>query len=122
MVDTNSIRNKISNKLFSGLGSTATIYNLSSDSLDKWGDSTKTYSSGTSITVVPWGFMYQKEEHNPFGDLQKGEMDVAVPYDTTVSADDKIVYDSKTYKVKDVEKFTLKDALLVMALRLVEEL
>lgn len=120
MVDTTSIRNKIANKLFTGLGSTGTIYNISTSTTDKWGDATVTYSSGTSVTLVPWNYMYQKEEDNPFGELTKGEVDIAVPYGTTVSSGDKITYNSKDYVVRDVEKFELKDALLVIALRLAE--
>lgn len=120
MVNTDSIRNKIEAKVFTALGSTALRASLIDGSNDKWGDETDTFGTDTSITIVPWSYLNLNEDFFDFGDLEKGEVDVAVRYSQALFIGDKITWNSKYYRVKNVEDFYVKDANLVRVARLKE--
>ena len=120
MVNTDSIRTKINTKVFVNLGSSATISAYTATSTDKWGDTTSSYGTATSLTIVPWFHIKGREEFFDFGDLETGEVDVAVKYDQSININDKIVYQDKTYYVKQIEHYSLKDAILVKVARLKE--
>ncbi len=122
MVNPISIRNKIEEKVFAGLGSTALYSALTEGSSNIYGDRTDTYATGTSITIVPWGLMHKEQEYFQFGDLDKGEMDVAIKYNQDLNIDDKITYNSKVYKVKAIEHYIIKDTIIVKVARLREQI
>ena len=122
MVNATSIQNKITTKIFNGLGSTATRYPYASAVEDKWGDGTTTYSASESITVVPYGYINKKANFQPFGNVQAGSLLMAIQYEQSMDEKDKITYDNKTLFVRQIEKFPLQNALLVKVIELVEEL
>lgn len=121
MVNTDGIRTKILNKIFTNLGSSATISAYSATSTDKWGDTDVAYGTATDLTIVPWFHVKGREEFESFGDLKTGEMDIAIKHDQTINVNDRIVFDSITYLIKDIEHYQLKDAILVKVARLREE-
>ena len=122
MVDTASIRNKINQRVFNNLGSTALYSRFISVSsiTDSYGDRVDVYDTAVSITTVPWGLLYVNQNHFQFGDLEKGEVDMAFKYDQDLYANDKIEYNSKLYKVKVIEHYIIKDAIIVKVARLRE--
>jgi hypothetical protein len=120
MVNTDSIRSKIEAKIFVNLGSTAIRSSLIVGSNDKWGDRSDSYASSESITIVPWGYLYTGEEFFDFGDMEEGEVDIAVRYSQALNVGDKLTWNTKFYKVKDVEHYIVKDANLVKVARLKE--
>jgi len=120
MVNTDSIISKIENKIFINLGSSALRSSLIDGSNDKWGDDVDTYGTSESITIVPWGYLYSGEDFFDFGDLEKGELDVAVRYNQALVIGDKITFNGKAYKVKAVEHYIVKDVNLVKVARLKE--
>ena len=135
-----SVRNKIESKIFTRLGSTATRYAYSSQTLDKWGDATITYGStgglempvtmpvtfetgsSESITVVPYNYLTKNTNFQTFGDLQAGDLMMAFKYSQTLSEKDKIEYDSKTLFIRQIEDFVISDGVIVKVARLVESL
>jgi hypothetical protein len=120
MVNTDSIRNKIEAKIFTGLGSTALRCSLIEGSVDTFGDRTDSFASSSSITIVPWAYIYEGQEFFDFGDLQKGEVDIALRYSQDINIGDKIIWNSKDYVIKNLEWFIVKDANLVKVARLKE--
>lgn len=122
MVDTASIIAKIETKIFVNLGSTAIWTSIIEGSNTKWGDRSDTYATSSSITIVPWGHIYAKEDFFDFGDLESGEVDVALRYTQPLTINDKLLWNTKIYKVKAIQYYTLKDALLVKVARLTETL
>lgn len=120
MVNTDSIRTKIEAKVFTNLGSTAIRSSLVKGSVDTFGDRSDTFASSSSITIVPWSYSYAGEDFFDFGDLEKGEVDIAVRYTQDLGIGDKIDWNSKSYRVKDIEWFVVKDANLVKVARLKE--
>lgn len=120
MVNALAIKNKIENKVFNALGSTATISYLITSSTDKWGDTPETYETPVNVTTVPWSVINSAQDFQQFGDLEKGELDMAFTAGTTVNVGDKVTYNTKLYKVKVVEYYPLKDVNLVKVARLKE--
>ena len=121
MVNATTIQSRINNKVFTALGSSATLSSWSvASSGDKWDANPKTYGTPSNITIVPWYDLFNQRIYEQFGDLDKGEMDVAVQASVTVNVDDQIVFKGKTYKAKTIEQYILKDTVLVQAVRLKE--
>lgn len=102
-----SIQNRIDSKIFTRLGSTATRSAYLSGSTDEWGDETPTYDTAESITVVPYSYIESRQEYQPFGSLNDGETMIALKYDQSLSINDKFIWDSKTWIVKEIEEFPL---------------
>lgn len=122
MVSVTNIRNKIETRIFDGIGSSAEYYASSTRTDNEYGDVTETFDTPVSITIVPWNNMYSQQSFESFGVLEKGEVDIALKYDQTISVYDKIVYDSRTFRVKQVDNYNIKDAVIVKVARLKEEL
>ncbi|HEY9702083.1 MAG TPA: hypothetical protein V6C58_06540 [Allocoleopsis sp.] len=122
MVNAESVRTKVENKIFQALGSSALWASQITPSLNKWGDDVNTsqFSSDASITIVPYYLLDSNQEFFDFGDLEKGEMDIAMRYNSGVSINDRITFNSKLYKVKAIEDYILKDVSLVKIARLSE--
>lgn len=122
MVNLTQLRNKISNKVFTSLGSSCLVSSVSTASIDKWGDATLTVSSQSTVTFVPWSIMDDRESFQSFGDLREGDLDAAFKYDQALEVGYEVVFDSTTYVVSNVEKFFLTDGVLVKVARLRKEL
>lgn len=122
MVNAASIQNKIETKIFQGLGSTAQLAAYNEEEIDKWGDSTIEYKERSDIIVVPYNYINKRTDFQPFGDVQKGSVIMAVKHDLKLNVKDKITYDSKTLFVRQIEKFNLQDLVLVKVIELVEQL
>lgn len=122
MVNATNIRDKINTKVFTALGSTASLQVESSTIMDKWGDESTTFGTATDIVVVPWYDLFKEKSYEAFGEPLNGAMDFAVRYDQTIDLDDKMTWNGKIYKVKSIQYYTLKDTLLVKAIRVTEVL
>ncbi len=112
------LQDKIKNKIFDIVGSSATLERLASSSTNKWGDMTPTYSSPVTITVVPYNTITNDETFQAFGDLQSGETDMILSFDTSFSVKDKLTFDSVVYLIKQKEKFPFQNGNLAWAVRL----
>ena len=116
-----TIRSKLQSQVFARLGTTVSITPFSSSSTDKWGDATITYGSASNATGVPYNYAKDILGYFPFGDLQDGQLDMALPYDTTITRDDKVTYDSKDYKVIELEHFVIAGDVVAKIVRLQED-
>lgn len=120
MASLSSIRNKLEAKVFSKIGSTVVLSALTSESTDKWGDATPTYAAGTNVTAVPYDYVVDRLNYQPFGDLREGEVVMIFKYDQALDTDDKITYNSVDYQVLEVEDFPYNDGILARAARMVK--
>ena len=124
MVQLSSVQNKIDNKIFGtrGLASDCTRYPYSSEVISKWGDSVETYGTTETVKTVPYSLIDKRKDFQPFGDVVKGEVIMAFKHDQTLTEKDKIVFDSKDYYIREIEKFPFQNGWLVQIVRLVEQL
>jgi len=113
MVNAISARNKINNKIFDKLGSTAVRQPYVSKVVDKWGDATITRGTSETIVIVPYSYVNSRREYLPFGTLSEGEVVVALRYDQTIVSNDLVVWDDKTFLVENIEGFPLQNINLV---------
>jgi hypothetical protein len=98
------LRETVSDSIFTeDIQSSATLASLVSPTTDKWGDETASYSAGTSINVVPFVNVTNRVSYQPFGDQQEGDVDFVIKYDTTVTARDKITWQSDPYFIAEVD-------------------
>jgi hypothetical protein len=116
------VRNKLSTKVFSKLGSSLTWEAYSSSSTDKWGDRTVTYSTGVTLTAVPYNLISSRQSFEKFGNLQEGEVDLVVPYTSTIGVNDRITFNGVVYFVKEREEYTVSDGVVAYAVRLAKTL
>lgn len=94
------IRAKLQNKLFSVYGKNVILKNPDTPTLNSRGEvESTTYTTYPDIKVVPYDIVSDKHTLESFGELQEGEMDIAVPYDTPVQDDSIFVIESVEYKV-----------------------
>ena len=122
MVSATGVQKKLLVKVFNALGSNATLQTKTGDTRNTRGDNTPTYSSASTITIVPWSYTYGQVDHLQFGELQTGESDFAIKHTDTVNMEDKINYDGKVFLIKNVGKFPIKNANLVYVVRVAEQL
>ena len=113
MVNAISARNKINNKIFDKLGSTAVRQPYVSKVVDKWGDATITRGTSETIVIVPYSYVNSRRKYLPFGTLEEGEVVVALRYDQTIVSNDLVVWDDKTFLVENIEGFPLQNINLV---------
>lgn len=116
LIDT--IRNKLQSAVFNKLGSTLTINQVSSSSVDKWGDSTITLGSNQSTQAVPFNYVYKQLSYQPFGDLGSGQLDIVVPYGTTLEKNTSVTYSSDTWRVTNIEDFIISGGSVAKVARL----
>jgi len=116
------MRSKLQTKVFSALGSDATLETVASSTVSKWGDSSTTYDTGTTISVVPYNLIFSGRSYEAFGDLKAGETDMAIPYDISFGINDKITFDSVAYKVMQIAKFPLQGGNAIFIVRLTKSL
>lgn len=124
MVSLTSVQNKIDTKIFGtkGLASDVVRYPYSSQTISKWGDATVTYGTTATVKAVPYSMIDKRKDYQPFGDVQKGEVIMAFKHNQTLTEKDKITFDSKTYYIKEIEKFPFQNGWLVQIVRLAEQL
>ena len=116
-----SIQNKISVKIFTGIGTDGTLETVNTNSTDKWGDASITYNAAAPIKIVPYNLIDYNRSYLPFGDLGEKETDAVIPYDTVFGVNDRITFDGQAYKIINVEKFLFTGGNLAYAIRLVKE-
>jgi len=121
MVNLANIQNRINTKVFIGLGSDAVVSSVTTSSSSKWGDNTITYATGVTEKAVPYNLVYPKV-YEPFGTMQKGEVDVFFNHLSTVTLSSSIVYANKSYIVTQLEDFPLLNGTLAKLCRLSEVL
>ena len=112
--------NKLAKKVFATgkLASSATFYAESSAAYDDYGAKIDVAESGSTVKIVPYNLFGGRINYVPFGDLDEGDMDAVVPYDTSVSLDQKVTLAGTNYRVKSYENYLVEDTVVAVAIRL----
>ena len=96
-------------------GESVSLRTVNSSTLSDWGDVTEA-TSDTTITAV-LNDIQGDEEFNSEGRYQPGDKVFFVKSDVSVSVNDKIIFDSNTYEIKDVIAHRLQGKSMVKELR-----
>jgi hypothetical protein len=109
MAKQDTIRIQLDNKVFIPLGKTVTLNSISAPTYNSRGEIEATSASQTTVTIVPYNIIDERQSYQKFGDLKEGEMDAAVRYDTTVNIYDYFEIEGVNWYVKDIELNYLPD-------------
>ena len=119
MPDLITLQNILNIKIFDGIGSDLAIQSISESTVDKWGDSTKTFTSEGTIKGVPYNDIEKRNSYQAFGDLQEGEVDMAFKHDSLIQVDWLVTNISgAVFQIKIIEEYPFKNGLLVKIARL----
>jgi hypothetical protein len=124
MTLTAKFRNKLDKKVFATgkLASDANFYAETSASYDEYGAKINVTETYTSVRIVPYNLFAGRVNYTPFGDMDEGDMDAVVPYDTTVTLKQKVTLLGETYEVKQFENYLVENGIVAVALRLAKKL
>ena len=114
MVTVASIRNKIQTKILDKYGKSVTLKTAGTETTDTYGDIVDPDFTDSTITIVPYDIIDDREDMQPFGDMEFGDMAAAVSYSVTINVGDRIVMEGDTWEVKDVLKHYLPDNLVTI--------
>ena len=122
MVNATQIQSTINTRIFSGTLATTALYSsLVVGSLNMYGDAlTSSYTTASTIIVVPADAFNTKEFFFMFGNMQKGDQDILLKPDQAVEIGDKIVLAGSTYRVKLPKTYYAGATPLFTAVRLTE--
>ncbi len=117
---TEKFRTKLEKKVFANgkLASDATFYIESSASYDEYGAKINVAETSTSIRIVPYNLFAARVNYLPFGDLNEGDMDAVVPYDTIVTIKQKVSLLNVDYEVKAYENYLVENGIVAVYIRL----
>jgi hypothetical protein len=116
-----SMRNRVA-VAFTKVGSTAELYTQTSTSYDEYGTEYSQVESSASIDIVPYNLFGGRINYQPFGDLNEGDSDAVVPWDTSISVKDKLTLNSVEYEVKNKEEYLVKNVFVAIAIRITKKL
>ena len=103
------IREDLEEEVFSEFGKTVTLKRKGSPVYNTWGELESHSTTETSIVAVPYNIITNRQSHQTFGNLQEGELDMAVKYDQAIAIDDVVTIESQDYNVKEIAKNFLPD-------------
>ena len=106
------VRTDLENELFGELESVnITLYTLSSNTTNKWGDESLTFSEST-ISAIPYN-QGNVKSWEKYGTLQSEVIEMFVRYTVGVNVNDILLFDGIYYGVGTINKYPLGDGNLI---------
>lgn len=112
MVDYNTIRSQLQNRLFTPYSKTVTLKSASTPTLNSRGEPITGVYTSTSISLVDYNITNQSKTREQFGEFLAGDRIAAIPYSVTVNVDDIIVIRSDEFRVVEVRAPELVEAVV----------
>ena len=109
-----SVRNKLDIKVFAKFGKTVTFITKSSPTYNSRGELISETATSSDLVIVPYNFVGNRQTYEKFGNMEEGEFDAAVRWDTTIAVDDEITFNSVNYKVKEIAEEYLKEIVVII--------
>lgn len=113
MAKQDNIRAQLQSKVFDAFGKSVTI-KTPTITYDAWGSEASRTEASTTTVGVDYDIVYSRKNYEKFGDLNEGEREIVLPYDTVITTDDKITINSEDFIVKQIEKPSLPDVVVVI--------
>lgn len=122
MVDLTSIRTILDNKIWnSDISRTVSVHNISSSTVDDYGQPFITYDAGTSAKAVPYNTFSFQRDQLAWGLPDEGMTDMAFRYDAPLAKGGIVVDATQTtasYYVVDIEDYKFGDGSVALIARL----
>lgn len=103
MVTAVALRTKLQNKIFTPFGTSVTFINKLSPTYNIRGEEESYLASTSLVQIVPYNVFTKSQTYESFGTINPGEMDAAVPYDTTVNIGTLFVLNNIGWEVKALQ-------------------
>ena len=103
------VRDDLEEEVFTEFGKTVTLKTKGSPVYNTRGELESSTESSTDIIAVPYNIIETRESNQPFGELQEGDLDMAVKYDQSIETGDIVTIESIDYRVDQVDKNFLPD-------------
>ena len=103
------IRNKLDTKVFAVIGKTVTWRSKDAPTYTDRGEEEDTTYTDSDIVVVPYNIVNSQTSFETIGDQDQGTMEVVVRYDVLIKLEDKLVIETVSWTVKDIEVNYLPD-------------
>ena len=101
-----NIRLKLEKKVFDKLGSDCVIH-TKVYTTDEWGDKTEQSETTQSTKAVPYYVIDSQRDEQEAGTVEKGEFELALPYEITITKKDIVAYNGKMYDVFEIRPYPL---------------
>jgi hypothetical protein len=98
------IRSKLDAKVFTPYGKDVVLNHITATTYNVRGEEENLLASTSSIKIVPYNITNNTIDQQAFGDLQRGVLDAAVPYNVTISVKDTILMDGITWSIVDLQE------------------
>jgi len=103
------VRNDLDVEVFNIIGKTVTLKSQGSPYYNDRGELENDDFTETSITAVPFNINNKDQTFQSFGNIEEGDMFMALRYDQTINIGDVITVESEDWEVKQIEVNYLPD-------------
>jgi hypothetical protein len=103
------IRQDLAIEVFNEFGKSVQLVRKGSITYNARGEEEDSVNTTTTITAVPYNIIESRQSYQPFGEMNAGDLDMAVPWDRDIRVKDLVIIDGVTYEVKEVSKNFLPD-------------
>ena len=103
------IRDDLDIEVFGEIGKVITLISQSAPTYNSRGEEEDVVATSTQITAVPYNITQDRQTFEEIGNINEGEMFVAVRYDQVIAVNDQMTIESENWFVKDIEKNYLPD-------------
>jgi hypothetical protein len=122
MIPVNSVRERIESKIFhANVVSTAIRKPFTSQTLDAYGDATKTFGANQNFELVPYVNRVEQINHQPFGNFQEGDVAAVIRYSQSMAKDDVVTFKGTEYCVEEIVDYNYGNLVVAKAIRLVRK-
>lgn len=109
-----SVRSKLDTKVFTPYGISVTFKKKSTPVYNSRGELSSETTTESTLLIVPYNLMADRQSYQKFGQLDEGDFDAAVRYDTDISIDDEVTFNGVDYKVKEIGEEYLKEIVVII--------
>lgn len=115
MTIADEMRTDLQEEVFNEIGKTVTLNVKSSKTYNTRGDLENWTTTSSSVVIVPYNITSNRNNNIAPGQLDEGDMQVAIPYTVTVALGDELVIDGITYRISNIQPNFLPDNVVTIA-------
>jgi hypothetical protein len=103
MTEYEDMRTDLQVEVFDVVGKTVTLKSRALPTYNSRGEEESITYSESSITIVPYNLIDNRQSYQQFSNMEEGESLAAIPYDVTVAVDDIIEMEGYEWNIKQIE-------------------
>lgn len=108
------IRTQLQNKVFSQFGKEVTLYKQGTPVYNSRGEISDNNFSMETITIVNYNITNDTKNVDKWGSWSLGDMEAIIPYNVTVTINDRLFIESKMFNIAEIRKPELPNVLVTI--------